>query len=172
LMRTGLLELARFYQFEKHLSVTESTDMAIRNMFEASYIAPHKSWTHDKFYIPRTVLDDEEIVQLDERNVNFGLQKHRAGIINHQVQYDQISSFGREYYKGELLDSVAVDSALRNGTFRLTKDRKSVYYVYFDNKGEHPLLQSNQEQFTINLLELNKSVARKSLPSIHPYGAI
>ena len=172
LMRTGLLELARFYQFEKHLSVAESTNMAIRNMFKASYIAPYRDWTHGKFYVPKTVLDDGEPIELDEKNVNYGLQKHRASIINHQVQYDQISSFGQEYYKGELLDSVAVDSALRNGAFRLTKDRKSVYYIYFDDKGEHPLLKSNKEKFTIDLLELNKSIARNALPSIHPYGAI
>lgn len=157
LMRAGLLELARYYQFEKHLSMNEAVDMAVKNLLDGSYIVPYTDWKHGKFYIPKSVLEDKDVIELNPQNINFGLKKLRADIINHHVKYDKESSFGLEYYTGEAIKSREVNYALRGGAFRLTHDKRSVYYVYFDNNGEHPLLKSDKKIFTIDLLDLNKT---------------
>jgi hypothetical protein len=159
-MKTGLLELARFYQFEKHLSTKEATDLAIDNLFNASYIAPYRDWRHGRFYIPKSVIDDNKIVGIDADSANYALGNLRANIIRQNIEYDPINSFGKEYYKGEVLDLKAVNTALREGAFRLGKDKNSIYYVYFDSEGtEQPLLKSANEILTIDLLELNKQAA-------------
>ena len=172
MMKAGLLELARFYQFNKHMSIQEATDTAVNNLFKASYFAPYKDFTHGQFYIPRVVIDDKEIIELDEKKINYGLQKLRGDIIRHNIPYDKIASFGREFYESENINSREVSDALRSGTFRLSKDKKSIYYVYFDDKGEHPLMKSSEEVLTWNLLDLNEIIVPNSLPHLHPYGAI
>lgn len=158
-MNAGLLELARFYQFEKHISANEASDLALNNLFNASYIAPYKSWQHGKFYLPRSVIEDGKLHELDESNINHNLITLRGNLINNKIEYDYISSFGKEYYRDQTLDSREVQKALRDGTFRVTKDKKSIYYVYFDNQGEHALMQSEHDVAIWPLLELNNIIA-------------
>ncbi len=176
IMQTGLLELARFYQFEKHLSTKEATDLAIDNLFNASYIAPYRNWYHGKFYIPKSVIDKNKIIEIDQDSANYALSNLRSNIIRQNIEYDPISSFGKEYYEGEVLDLSVVNTALREGAFRLSKDNKSIYYVYFDkykDNSERPLLKSANEIFTIDLLELNKQVEiEDQMPEIELYKAL
>ncbi len=172
-MQTALLELARFYQFEKHVSIKEGCDLALRNLFETSYIKPYANWNHGNLYIPRTIIEDGRVKELETVNINYALQKLRGDLINHKIEYDAIASFGKEYYPDEALNSRDVESSLRGGTWRLSQDKKSVYYVYHDHEAERPLMKSNNEVQTWSLLDLNEVIApRKPLSSLHPYGAI
>ena len=168
MMQAGLLELARFYQFDKHMSIKEATDTAINNLFEASYIAPYRDWNHGKFYVPRTIIKDKEIIELDEEKINYGLTKLRSDLIKDRIEYDKYTTFSKDHepFPEEL------EKSLRGGTFRLSKDKKSVYYVYFGNKGEQPLMKSTEEILTWDLLDFNEILVPNSLLYLHPYGAI
>jgi hypothetical protein len=150
------------------MSIKEATNTAINNLFEASYIAPYRDGNYGKFYIPRTIIKDKEIIELDEEKVNYGLTKLRSDLIGDRIEYDKYATFSKDHepFPEEL------EKSLRGGTFRLSKDKKSVYYVYFSKKGEQPLMKSADEILTWDLLGFNEILVPNSLLYLHPYGAI
>ena len=119
-------------------------------------------------YIPRTIIKDKEIIELDEEKVNYGLTKLRSDLIGDRIEYDKYATFSKDHepFPEEL------EKSLRGGTFRLSKDKKSVYYVYFSKKGEQPLMKSADEILTWDLLGFNEILVPNSLLYLHPYGAI
>lgn len=155
-MKAGLLELSRFYQFDKKMSVKSATDMAFNKLFKTQYTSYYGSWEHGEFYIPKNLIDNKQIIELDQNNINYGLIRLKSNIIKQKIGYDKTASFGKEYWNNEFVESREIKSALRDGTFRLTKNKKSVYYVYFDENGEHPLMESSDRMATWGLLDLNK----------------
>lgn len=168
MMQAGLLELARFYQFDKHMSIKEATDTAINNLFEASYIAPYRDWNCGKFYVPRTIIQDKEVIELGEDKIEYALTKLRTDLINDRIEYDKSATISKEY------EDFPEDFAkgLRSGTFRLSKDKRSVYYLIFSKEGEKPLMKSPEEIMTWDLLDLNDVIIPDTLTHLHPYGAI
>ena len=154
LMEQGILSLARFYELDKHLKPKEATELAIKELITKSYIKPLGD-----LMIPATIVENGELIQLDVDNLNYNLNKLRRDLINGKVPYGQVESFGFNYTDGnQKYLKEEIQEILRNGQFKLTKDKKSLYFSYVDETGEHPLFMLPDIMFTIPLILLNDQV--------------
>jgi hypothetical protein len=121
-----------------------------------SYIKPLAN-----FYVPANLIDQGEVVKLDGSYVNYHLNKLRRDIIKGNIVYDITSSFGQGYSNQQIQQAFdrRIKEVLSDGQFRLTEDKKAVYFVYFDEQGSHPLFSSPSSIFTMPLRQLNDPIS-------------
>ncbi|MDD9334544.1 MAG: hypothetical protein PV347_00595 [Rickettsiaceae bacterium] len=156
LIEDGIYHLARFYQHQKHLDPKVATKLAINELVSKSYIKPLVN-----LHLPASLVDQGEVVKLDETYVNYHLNKLRRDIIKGDIAYDITSSFGQGYSDPQIQQAFVrrIKEALSDGQFRLTEDKKAVYFVYFDEQGTHPLFSSPSTIFTVPLIQLNDPIS-------------
>ncbi|MFP3017702.1 MAG: hypothetical protein ACEY3E_02070 [Candidatus Tisiphia sp.] len=77
------------------------------------------------------------------------------------IAYDITSSFGQGYSDPQIQQAFVrrIKEVLSDGQFRLTIDKKAVYFVYFDEQGTHPLFSSPSTIFTVPLIQLNDPIS-------------
>ncbi|WP_375327254.1 hypothetical protein [Candidatus Tisiphia endosymbiont of Nemotelus uliginosus] len=156
LIEDGIYHLARFYQHHKNLAPKMATQLAINELVSKSYIKPLAN-----FYVPANLIDQGEVVKLDGTYVNYHLNKLRRDIIKGNIVYDITSSFGQGYSNQQIQQALdrRIKEVLSDGQFRLTEDKKAVYFVYFDERGSHPLFSSPSTIFTVPLRQLNDPIS-------------
>ncbi|MDR0774749.1 MAG: hypothetical protein LBE72_05570 [Rickettsia sp.] len=155
LIEDGIYHLARFYQHQKHLDPKAATKLAINELVSKSY----KPLVN--LHLPASLVDQGEVVKLDETYVNYHLNKLRRDIIKDDIAYDITSSFGQGYSDPQIQQAFVrrIKEVLSDGQFRLTEDKKAVYFVYFDEQGTHPLFSSPSTIFTVPLIQLNDPIS-------------
>jgi hypothetical protein len=150
--KESILNLARFYQYQRHLEPTKATKQAIEQLVAKSYIKPINN-----LYLPAKIIEDGRLVELNSEYLNYNMNKLRADLINDKVAYDKMHSFGAGYPdERQLVLDKRIKELLRDGQFKLTPDQKYIYFIYFDEHGVHNLLAGSDTIWHVPLIELNE----------------
>ena len=149
LMKVGLLNLSRFYMRDKQIDTSDATELAVENLLKESYINL-SSWSLGDLHVPSSILDEGDVQILDKDNLTYNIKRLRADIINHKLDYNKQESFGVDDAKAG-----RVTKALRTGRFRLTPDKKSLYYVFLYQEQENILRDELSQPVLFPLMALN-----------------
>jgi hypothetical protein len=153
--KESILNLARFYQHQRHLEPAKATKYAIDKIISEKYLKPV-----DNLYLPKTIVEDGNLLELNNEYLNYNLSKLRADLIHDrlpdEINYDKIHSFGMSYSdeRQSILDK-RIREVLREGSFKLTPDQRHLYFVYNDENGLHNLLKGDGSLWHLPLTDLN-----------------
>jgi hypothetical protein len=171
-LKENVLNLARFYQHQKHLKPAKATEQAIERLVTENYIKPI-----DDLYLPAKVIEDGRLVEINSDYLNYNLSKLRADLIHDrlpvEMAYDKTHSFGLQYNdERQLVLDKRIKEVLREGQFKLTPDQKYIYFIYYDEHGAHNLLTAGGNIWHVSLTTLNnppsgEDILRQDLEQMH-----
>jgi len=149
-MKEGIRELSRFYQTSHKMGLGQAVTKATKQMIEGCYMQPVTG-----LYIPREIISDGAIHNLEEEYIAGSLNYLQSAILKGAISYDAQSSFGHDYNQEPAAEKI--QQALKEGRWFLTPDQKQVYYAYQMRDGGYQALMINaNEKLTFNLLDLNE----------------
>ena len=114
-----------------------------------------------KIQIPKQIIANGMIQNLNSDYIEANLAELQYGIITNNIPYDHRASFGldsandnnKEVIKYE---AEKIQEILREGRWKLTPDKKSIYYTFLTQEGHYlPLMADNAQILKFDLLDLN-----------------
>jgi hypothetical protein len=162
-LKENVLNLARFYQHQKLLKPAKATEQAIERLVTKNYIKPI-----DDLYLPARIMEDGRQVELNSDYLNYNLNRLRADLIHDrlpmEMAYDKTHAFGLQYNdERQLVLDKRIKEVLRLGQFKLTPDQKYIYFIYYDEHGEHNLLTAGGDIWHVSLTSLNNPPTSRGL---------
>ena len=162
-MYDGIRHLARFYQIERALSGTHAVERAVKKLIAENYITDFGFFDNSlsSLVLPKHIISDGKIAEIDANNIKQNLLKIRHDIINRNIEFDIDESFGsindnftdthEQIYKTR--DAIIKD-LLSSGRFFLSRDKKKIHFYFFSDNNYHALMKDNKE-LTFELLDLS-----------------
>ncbi|WP_342270049.1 hypothetical protein [Rickettsia endosymbiont of Orchestes rusci] len=153
-MKHGIKYLAAYYHSQQGLSPEAAVNKAREKLIDEVYMNIESK----QLQIPRQIIAGNMIHNLDEDYIEANLVELQKGIINGTVPYDYHTSFG---ISGE--DAIGEEAAariraevLRHGRWKMTPDKKSVYYTYLTKEGSYlPVMAGKNQLLKFDLVDLN-----------------
>jgi hypothetical protein len=113
-------------------------------------------------------VEDGRLIELNSDYLNYNLSKLRADLIHDRLPmdmaYDRTHSFGSGYDdERQLVFDQRIKEVLRAGQFKLTPDQKYIYFIYYDEHGEHNLLTAGGDIWHVSLTSLNNPPTPRDL---------
>ena len=147
MMKKGVRLLARFYQLERGLDMGDAVEQAVKDLIVDTTITPRNELT-----IPKKIIQDNKVVELDEDKMKGGLVQLRRHLIQELDSFDSIATFGwvpnNPILQGEAKSRQR--EILEDGQFRLSPDERFLYYAIAPKNGvERPLMASSTQVWSI-----------------------
>jgi|GEM_PF-5288586 len=146
--------LALHYTKSGELDFEKAVKKATNEIIENRYM----SVAGDRLQLPKEIIDNNKIHYLSQDYIDAALSELRGKIINRDIDYDYYTSFG-------IADTNAIPNEqelqklreiISNGKWKLTPDKKSVYFTYQTKDGaDLPLMQSEKNILKFDLVDLN-----------------
>lgn len=153
-MRQGIKYLARYYQRQDGLDTKEAISTATEKLIAEVYM----DITSKKIQIPRQIIAGNMIHNLNSDYIEANLSELQNGIITGTIHYDYAITFGfRDVdIAGDEYAAARVEEILREGRWKLTPDKKSIYYTFLTKDGSYkPLMAASQQILKFDLLDLD-----------------
>ncbi|WP_341761151.1 hypothetical protein [Candidatus Tisiphia endosymbiont of Thecophora atra] len=156
-MRQGIRYLARYYQRVEGLTIKDSVTKATKKMISEVYM----SIDSKNLQIPRQIIVEGMIHDLNADYIEASLSELQVGIITGNVSYNYATSFS---VTGDATSDparkYAAERVLREGKWKLTPNKKSVYYTFPTKEGHYlPIMATVGQILKFDLLELNNPLA-------------
>ncbi|WP_342257021.1 hypothetical protein [Rickettsia endosymbiont of Aspidapion aeneum] len=153
-MKHGIKYLAAYYHSQQSLSAEDAVKKAREKLIDKVYM----NIENKQLQIPRQIIAGNMIHNLDEDYIEANLVELQRGIINGTVPYDYPTCFGisGEDAIGEEAASRIRAEVLRQGRWKMTPDKKSVYYTYLTKDGSYlPVMAAPNKILKFDLVDLN-----------------
>jgi hypothetical protein len=154
-MLSSIRSLSRYFELVNHKTAKEALTLATEKL-----ITDQNHQINDLTLPKKIYLGDQE-VHLDKSVIARNLRIMKDNIVAGGVPYDERNSFGLGTDIPELQHEIEKrkKQVLPDGKFKLTPDKKGVYFTYFSPDGTyHQLRDQNANLITFDLFNLNNPI--------------
>ncbi|WP_375330751.1 hypothetical protein [Candidatus Tisiphia endosymbiont of Oplodontha viridula] len=165
-IRQGIKYLAKYYQHTEDLDIDKAVKKATTKLIsEVDMRLDSKN-----LQIPRQIIVRGMIIDLNADYIESSLAELQHGLINGTIEYDYITSF-RDSRRNNIIDNIndpigqyaaaaIIRECLQQGKWKLTPDKKSVYYTFPTKDGQYlPVMAGVGKILKFDLSELNNPQA-------------
>ncbi|WP_250311763.1 hypothetical protein [Rickettsia endosymbiont of Oedothorax gibbosus] len=163
--RQAIKYLAKYYQRTEDLMIDKAVKKATKELISEVYMRLDSK----NLQIPSQVVAQGIIQDLNADYIESSLAELQHGLIKGTIAYDYITSF-RDSRGSNSIDNInepigqysttIVRECLQQGKWKLTPDKKSVYYTFPTKDGQYlPLMVGVGKILKFDLLELNNPQA-------------
>ncbi|MCC8483404.1 MAG: hypothetical protein LN561_02420 [Rickettsia endosymbiont of Labidopullus appendiculatus] len=163
--RQAIKYLAKYYQRTEDLPIDKAVKKATQELISKVYMRLDSK----NIIIPRQVVAQRMIIDLNADYIESSLAELQLAIISGNIACD----YGTIVAKGSgshIIDNindptgqyaaVKVRESLQQGRWKLTPDKKSVYYTFLTKDGQYmPVMTEDGNILKFDLIELNKPQA-------------
>ena len=148
----GIRQLARFYQMSEQINEGQAVEKAVEKIIDDNYITKVGSiWDWNSFLsklvLPKKIIQDGVVHEIDEAEVRNRLLKIRKDIIDGKIKFDVEKSLGE---KGQ---ESSIKNVLLNIKAILNKEKKAVYFCVWDGDEYNVLMANENQPLEFNLLD-------------------
>ncbi|UCM85913.1 MAG: hypothetical protein LF885_01225 [Rickettsia endosymbiont of Culicoides impunctatus] len=163
--RQAIKYLAKYYQRTEDLPIDKAVKKATQELISKVYMRLDSK----NIIIPRQVVAQRMIIDLNADYIESSLAELQLAIISGNIACD----YGTIVAKGSgshIIDNindptgqyaaVKIRESLQQGRWKLTPDKKSVYYTFLTKDGQYmPVMTEDGKILKFDLIELNKPQA-------------
>ncbi|WP_440617785.1 hypothetical protein [Cysteiniphilum sp. 6C5] len=158
-MLSSVRSLARYFELVNQKGAKDAVKMSVEKL-----ITEQNHQIND-LTIPKKIYLGDQEVHLDKSVIAHNLVTMKNNIVAGGVPYDERNSFGLGTDVPELQEQIErrKKDVLPDGNFRLTPDKKAVYFQYFSLDGNyHQLRDKNANLITFDLFNLNNPIGMRA----------